>query len=204
MPATTQSQRSSLCFCWRLKYFLQQDLWKKQWDMSWEIVSHNIQSYLWIRRLDSRYIIPLQICCAKSQRTGTVRNLTRRSESFRHSSNDRRWASSVTNIRESVERTTPYNLTMFSWSIECIMAASFRNSIGLLCILSRHRHFIATWILSFPFVQTPCWTIPNSPKPSCLFTQMASRGIICLLLGTFVGDDGTFDKTSIAGFETTH
>lgn len=30
--------------------------------------------------------------------------------------------------------------------------------------------------------------MPNSPTPSCLFTQIESAGIICLLFGNFVGE----------------
>lgn len=102
--------------------------------------------YLWIKRLFSKYIIPLQICWANSHSVGTVKKLTRSPESLRHSSNDRKWANSVTSIIESVSRTTPYSRTIFSCSMECMIAASFKNSIGLDCMRSRHRHFIATWI----------------------------------------------------------
>lgn len=83
---------------------------------------------------------------AKSHNVGTVRKLTRKSESFKHSKSERRWASSVTNIRASVSSTTPYNLTIFSCSIECMIAASFKNSIGFVCMRSRHKHLMATWI----------------------------------------------------------
>jgi hypothetical protein len=47
------------------------------------------------------------ICCAKSHRTGTVKNFTLRSESFKHSRSDLSGASSVTSMSESVESTTP-------------------------------------------------------------------------------------------------
>lgn len=42
--------------------------------------------------------------------------------------------------------------------------------------------------LSLPFVQTPCWTIPNSPTPNCLFTQIESAGMMCLLFGILLGE----------------
>lgn len=103
-------------------------------------------SYRCIRRLFSKYIIPLQICWANSQSVGTVKKLTRSPESSRHSSSERRCANSVTSISESVSRTTPYNRTIFSCSMECIIAASFKNSIGLDCMRSRLRHLMATWI----------------------------------------------------------
>lgn len=41
---------------------------------------------------------------------------------------------------------------------------------------------------SVPLVQTPCCTIPNSPMPSCLFTQIESAGMMCLLFGILVGE----------------
>lgn len=97
-------------------------------------------------RLFSKYIIPLQICREKSHSVSTFRKLIRKHESFKHSSSERKCANSVTSIRESVSSTTPYNRTMLSCSIECIIAASFRNSIGFDCIRSRHRHLMATWI----------------------------------------------------------
>lgn len=42
--------------------------------------------------------------------------------------------------------------------------------------------------LSDPFVHTPCCTMPNSPVPNCLFTLMASAGMMCLLLGALFGE----------------
>lgn len=50
-----------------------------------------------------------------------------------------------TNIAALGSRTTPYNLTMCSWSMVCIIAASSKNSLGF-CIRSRFRHLMATWI----------------------------------------------------------
>lgn len=100
--------------------------------------------YLCIKRLFSKYIIPLQICIANSHNVGTVKKLTRKPESLRHSNNERKCANSVTNIKDSVSRTTPYKRTIFSCSIECIIAASFKNSNGFDSIRSRHKHFIAT------------------------------------------------------------
>lgn len=51
----------------------------------------------------------------------------------------------LTNMRElSLSKTTPNIRTMFSWSIVCIMLASFRNSATPFCIRSRLKHFMAT------------------------------------------------------------
>ena len=49
-------------------------------------------------------------------------------------------------MRESDSSTTPYSCTMYSWSTECMMAISFRNSGIAVCSLSFVRHLMATWI----------------------------------------------------------
>lgn len=100
--------------------------------------------YLCIKRFISRYCMPSQIWTAKSHNVSTGK-LDRNDGSLRHSSKERKGASSVTSIKLPVSSTTPNKRTMCGWSMECMMAASFRNSIVLVCMRSRARHLIATW-----------------------------------------------------------
>lgn len=101
--------------------------------------------YLCISLLASKYCIPSHIWYAKSHKVSTGK-LDLNDGSLRHSSRDLKGASSVTNIKlpSTFGKTTPKNLTIFGWSMLCIIEASFKNSTILLCILSRDRHFIAT------------------------------------------------------------
>lgn len=50
----------------------------------------------------------------------------------------------LTNIKESMCKTTPYSRTMLGWSILCITAASLRNSVEFDVILSLPKHLMAT------------------------------------------------------------
>lgn len=145
--------------------------------------------------------MPSAIWDAKVQREETGKWDVRLG-SLRHSSNDRSGASSVMSIMEG-SRTIPYKVTMCSFEMECIKAASLRNSVRLFSSRSSERHLMATWMhCPLPFVQTPkvriqnvtvfrytlfqilpCCTSPNSPTPSSLLMRSDSCEIMWAIGG---------------------